>query len=147
LQKRYIENKKCTPFSSTVLLVQNIFVPNTLQVTFKMCTKMHIYFHIKRLLLLSDTNQKCNVLTNVCKPATGLWNIEAHFLDHWLTYGSEVVSLMCRWPFTPQEYSWYSFLLEAESTPRVIVRLEGLDQLKNPMTSSGYEPKTFQLVT
>jgi hypothetical protein len=26
------------------------------------------------------------------------------------------------------------------------VRLEGLGQLKNPVTSSGYEPLTFQLV-
>jgi hypothetical protein len=40
-----------------------------------------------------------------------------YFLDNWLTDAGEVVSLM-RWPpFTSQEYSWYSFLLEAESTP------------------------------
>jgi hypothetical protein len=40
-----------------------------------------------------------------------------HFLDNWLTDGGGVVSLK-RWPlFTPQEDSWYSFLLEAESTP------------------------------
>jgi hypothetical protein len=30
--------------------------------------------------------------------------------------------------------------------PRVIVRLEELRQLKNPMTSSGIEPATFRLV-
>jgi len=29
--------------------------------------------------------------------------------------------------FTPMKYSWYSFMLEAESTPRAIVRSEGLD--------------------
>jgi hypothetical protein len=40
-------------------------------------------------------------------------------------------------PFNPQEDSWYSFPLEAESTP---------GQLKNPMTSLGFEPVTFQLV-
>jgi hypothetical protein len=34
----------------------------------------------------------------------------------------------------PQEDSWYSFLLEAESTPRATVQLEGLGQLKNTMT-------------
>jgi hypothetical protein len=40
-----------------------------------------------------------------------------HFLDNWLMDGGEVVSLMRRPPFTPQADSWYSFLLEAESTP------------------------------
>jgi hypothetical protein len=39
-----------------------------------------------------------------------------HFLDNRPTDGGEVVSLT-RWPpFTPEEDSWYSFLLEAEST-------------------------------
>jgi hypothetical protein len=52
-----------------------------------------------------------------------------------------------RWPpFIPQEVSWYSFLLEAESTPKAIVRLEGLGILKNPITSSGFEPATFRFV-
>jgi hypothetical protein len=31
--------------------------------------------------------------------------------------GGEYVNLMCRPSFTPQEDSWYSFPLEAESTP------------------------------
>ena len=31
-------------------------------------------------------------------------------------------------PFLPRKYSWYSFLLEAESTPRAVVRSEGLCQ-------------------
>jgi hypothetical protein len=38
----------------------------------------------------------------------------------------------------PPERFWYSFLLEA------IVQLEGLGQLKNPMTSLGIEPATFR---
>jgi hypothetical protein len=38
-----------------------------------------------------------------------------HFLDSRLTDGGEV-SLTRRPSFTPQEDSWYSFLLEAEST-------------------------------
>jgi hypothetical protein len=41
--------------------------------------------------------------------------------------------------------SWYSFLLEVESTPRAIVRLQGLGQLKKS-TSSGLESATFRLV-
>jgi hypothetical protein len=40
-----------------------------------------------------------------------------HFQDNRLTDGGEVVSLTRRPPFTPQEDSWYSFMLEAESTP------------------------------
>jgi hypothetical protein len=39
-----------------------------------------------------------------------------HFLERLLTDGGEVVSLTRRPPFTPQEDSWYSFLLEADST-------------------------------
>jgi hypothetical protein len=58
-----------------------------------------------------------------------------HFVDNRLTDGGkvELVSLMRRPPFTPQEDSWYSFLLEAKSSPGALVRLEGLGQLKkNP---------------
>jgi hypothetical protein len=40
-------------------------------------------------------------------------------------------------PLYPQEDSWYSFLLEAVSNPRAIMRLEGLGQLISPMISSG----------
>jgi hypothetical protein len=40
-----------------------------------------------------------------------------HFLDNQLTDGGKVVRLTRRPPFTPQEDSWYSFLLEAEPTP------------------------------
>jgi hypothetical protein len=38
-------------------------------------------------------------------------------LDNRLTYGGKAVSLTRRQLFTPQEDSWYSFLLEAASTP------------------------------
>jgi hypothetical protein len=38
------------------------------------------------------------------------------FLDRRFTDGGKVVSLTRRPPFIPQEDSWYSFLLEAEST-------------------------------
>jgi hypothetical protein len=40
-----------------------------------------------------------------------------HFLYNRLTDGGEVVILTPRPLFTPQEDSWYSFLLEAESMP------------------------------
>jgi hypothetical protein len=38
-----------------------------------------------------------------------------HFLDNQLTGGGEVISLTHRPHSTPQEDSWYSFLLEVES--------------------------------
>jgi hypothetical protein len=38
------------------------------------------------------------------------------YLDNRLTDGGKVVSLTRRPLFTPQEDSWYSFLLEVEST-------------------------------
>jgi hypothetical protein len=40
-----------------------------------------------------------------------------HFLNNRLTDGGEAVSFTRRLLFTPQEDSWYSLLLEAESTP------------------------------
>jgi hypothetical protein len=40
-----------------------------------------------------------------------------HFLDNRLAAGGKAVSLTCWLPFTPQEDSWYLFLLEAELTP------------------------------
>jgi hypothetical protein len=43
--------------------------------------------------------------------------IVRHFLDNRLTDGGEVVSLIRRSQLYPQEDAWYSFLLEAESTP------------------------------
>jgi hypothetical protein len=43
----------------------------------------------------------------------------------------------------PQEDSWYSFLLEAESAQYYISRLEEFDNFNNPMISSGIEPTTF----
>ena len=39
--------------------------------------------------------------------------------------------------FTPRKCSWYSFLLEAESTPV---------SMKNPVTLVGIEPATFRFV-
>jgi hypothetical protein len=48
-------------------------------------------------------------------------------------------------PLPLQEDSWYSFLSEAESTPRP-VRLEGFGKLKKKSTSLGNDPATFRLV-
>jgi hypothetical protein len=68
-----------------------------------------------------------------------------HFLDNWLTDGSEVVSLTHRPPFTPGR-SLVLISVRDSVDPRAIVRLEGLGQLKNPMTSSGIKTAAFELV-
>jgi hypothetical protein len=46
----------------------------------------------------------------------GLWDVEAptFSLDSRLADGGEAVSLIRRPPFTPQEDSWYPYLLAAE---------------------------------
>jgi hypothetical protein len=44
-------------------------------------------------------------------------SLETPGLDDQLTDDGEIVSLMHWLRFTPQEDFWYSFLLDAESTP------------------------------
>jgi hypothetical protein len=56
-----------------------------------------------------------------------------------------IISLTCKPPFTLQEDSWDSFLLEAELTPRATMQLERLGQLKNAMASLGIKPVLCQL--
>jgi hypothetical protein len=53
-----------------------------------------------------------------CRPI-GLCDVKplTFCLGNRLTDGGEVVCLTSRPLFTPQEDSWYSFLVEAESTP------------------------------
>jgi hypothetical protein len=59
-------------------------------------------------------------------------------LDSRLTDDGGFVSLKHRPPFTP-------ISLRGRVDPRTTLRLEGLDQLKNPLTS-GIEVATFRLV-
>jgi hypothetical protein len=55
------------------------------------------------------------------------------FLDSRLTGDSKVVSPTCRPSFTPRRIPSTHFC-QRLSRPQVLVRLEGLGQLKNPMT-------------
>jgi hypothetical protein len=56
-------------------------------------------------------------------------------------YGGKVVSHTFQPPLVPRKYSWYSFLLEAKSTPGH----NAADRIKT-VTSSGIETAIFQLV-
>ena len=47
---------------------------------------------------------------------------------------------------TPRKYSWYSFLLEAESTPGPQCDRKDFISTKNPLTPTGIEPATFRFV-
>jgi hypothetical protein len=70
-----------------------------------------------------------------------------HFPDNQLIDSGEVVSLARR---PAALYSPGRFLVlisvRGRVDPRAIVRLEGLGQFKNPMTSWGIETATFHLV-
>jgi hypothetical protein len=68
-----------------------------------------------------------------------------NFLDNRLTDSGEAVSLMHRPPFTPGRFL-VLISVRGHVDPRDIVWLEGLGQLKTPMTSTGIEPTTFRLL-
>jgi hypothetical protein len=71
------------------------------------------------LMLKSDKKVKGKAILVTCRWGTKACETSKlpHFLDNRLTDGGKVVSHTRRPPFTPQEDSWYSFLLDAESTP------------------------------
>jgi hypothetical protein len=94
--------------------------------------RIHIAFKYQRVLsyLMDSSNYNVQDLSRGKEvkgkaiPVTGRGGPQGcmtsrlpHFLHNRLTDGGEVVSLTRRPPFTRQEDSWYSFLLEAESTP------------------------------
>jgi hypothetical protein len=71
------------------------------------CSENEILVHIQKRKAIPVTGR---VSPQGCETST-----IQHFLDSRLTDGGEVVSLARRQRFTPQEDSWYSFLLEAVS--------------------------------
>ena len=56
--------------------------------------------------------------------------------------GGKFVSLTHRPLFTPRKYSWYSFLLEAESTPGPYSDRKDFVSMKNKFKLAGIEPAT-----
>ena len=60
--------------------------------------------------------------------------------------GGKVISLTHRPLLPPSKCSWYSFLLEAESTPGPQCDRKDFMPVKNPLTPAGIEPATLQFV-
>jgi len=48
--------------------------------------------------------------------------------------------------FAPRKYSWYSFPLEAESTPGPQCDQKDFMSMKDPLTPAGIEPTTLRIV-
>jgi hypothetical protein len=78
--------------------------------------KVWSYWHTVLTFEVSLTKLRVSQGNRPWRPM-GLWDVEAptFCLDNRLTNGGKVVSLTHRPPFTCR--TWYSFLLEAESTP------------------------------
>jgi len=68
------------------------------------------------------------------------------FLDNWHLKVVRVPALHISCLYNPRRYPWYSFLLEAVMTPRPQCSWKDQVNRKNPMTTSGTEPMTLQLV-
>jgi hypothetical protein len=64
----------------------------------------------------SNLKNYASTLQGSVPPHTPSNPVTGHELDNRRIDGGKVVSLTRRQPFTPQKDSWYSFLLEAEST-------------------------------
>jgi hypothetical protein len=63
----------------------------------------------------------CNGKANPVKAWTGLWVLwgwRSHMYGQSVPEDGKAVSSTHRPPLSPRKYSWYSFLLQAESTPR-----------------------------
>jgi hypothetical protein len=78
-----------------------------------------IWYLLKFYVNYTKANGKGHPCNRPWRPIT-IWDVEAPHLDNGLIYGGKFASLTCRPPFKPPpppESSWYSILLETESTP------------------------------
>ena len=96
-----------------------------------------------RLSLLTEMSKRwSNPITGLERP-WGFQELEAPIFEGNRRMKVVRLSALRTGRLSPRKYSWYSFLLEAESTPGP----EALFKWKISMTPSGIEPATFRLVT
>jgi hypothetical protein len=83
------------------------------------CSQKKVNRRLEGIFLWMKTFKKCKAISVTGRG--GLQGCEMsrtqNFLASGLTDGGKLVSPMLRPPITPQEDSWYSILLEAESIP------------------------------
>jgi hypothetical protein len=99
------------------------------------------------LLLITENKRRQSYPWNRTQNPIGMWYVEVPTFSRQSAH---------RWRWGCQPYTSAALLLPWKFLvlisvrgwidPRSIVRLEGLDQLKNTMTSLGFEPVTFRLI-
>lgn len=145
----------------TGCVVQKLFCyPQDLQPTISLPVHKRNLFNWTRILLLDSKGKNCvmvgmqgkrvprhNCVIKIVKavhvegrgsPEDRETSRFPYIVDKRLTYGGEVVSLTHRLPTTPRKIS--------DTHTSATVRLEGLGQLKDPMTSSRIKFAIFRVV-
>ena len=108
-----------------------VFLTDVLVGTFRFAIYQEMFDDSKADLFQNDVIKTCkgiaNSMTDLDRPL-GLPEVEAVTISRQSAHeGGIVVSPVYRPPLpSPRRYPRYSFLLVAESTPRVLVRPEGL---------------------
>jgi hypothetical protein len=123
-----------------------LFVANRLQFSFRHVVLLSYMCARMKCKATGADWKKVKAVSLTGVEVVGLWDVEAPTFSRKSAHrGRWGCQLYAPAVIYPQEVSWYSFLLEADSTPRAIVRLEGLGQLKNPV-ALGIEFVIFRLV-
>jgi hypothetical protein len=122
---------------NTIIVLQDIIIIQLIGVTASSSYRFKLFYNIPFLILFYIKGKDKAI------PLTGQSIIDNKvvrrrgtqiFLTINLQMAVRLSALHAIRDFSPGKDSWYSFLLEAESTTIPDVRLKGLGQLKNPVT-------------
>ena len=130
--RHFIYSGRYYPRFSVTAVVLGTYDP---RIRLSTCTYFHDQWQMSgaaQPVSLLNSHTKYTYLSNPCtclNSSCWIQGVEARrFPDNWHMTVAKVVRPTHRPPLPPREYSWYSFLLEAESTSGAIVRPEGLCQ-------------------